>query len=386
MKSRILVVDDEPAICKALVTALVDEGYILEMASDGEEALKALSHFQPDVVLLDVWMPGDIDGIDVLKKAGNLYDDINFIVMSGHGNIETAVKATKLGAWDFIEKPLSIDKIVILIENVLSYQKEKKDKEAFLNRLRSDLSIVGGSKSIVRIKEQTGLLSNGDSPVFLMGERGVGKLLVAQNLHYLSYRAAYPFVFFDAANTAKELLWKQLEECFSNSTLVSLEGTSSLKEGTVFIRHIDFLPKDIQEKLLKSFKTSSNRIIVSSELNSPNEIKKKILPEFWDYFDKNIIPIPPLRLRTEDITALVDHFSRFISNERAYRLKSFSDESLEMLLSYPWQGNVLELKNFIERLYILISHSTLYPEHLVRSGLEVRKKKRADTGMRAKEI
>ena len=275
MKSRILVVDDEPAICKALVTALVDEGYILEMASDGEEALKALSHFQPDVVLLDVWMPGDIDGIDVLKKAGNLYDDINFIVMSGHGNIETAVKATKLGAWDFIEKPLSIDKIVILIENVLSYQKEKRDKEAFLNRLRSDLSIVGGSKSIVRIKEQTGLLSNGDSPVFLMGERGVGKLLVAQNLHYLSYRAPYPFVFFDAANTAKELLWKQLEECFSNSTLVSLEGTSSLKEGTVFIRHIDFLPKDVQEKLLKSFKTSSNRVIVSSELNSPNEIKRK---------------------------------------------------------------------------------------------------------------
>ena len=203
MKHRILIVDDEPSICKALVTALADEGYILDTASNGEDALKILSHFQPHVVLLDVWMPGDIDGIDVLQKTKNRYDNINFIIMSGHGNIETAVKATKLGAWDFIEKPLSIDKIIILIENVLSYQKEKRDKETFLNRLKSDLTIVGGTSDLKKIKETIGFLSNDSSSVLLMGEKGVGKLLVAQNLHYLSYRAAHPFIFFDIANYSK---------------------------------------------------------------------------------------------------------------------------------------------------------------------------------------
>ena len=374
MKNRILIVDDEPSICKALVTTLTDEGYILDTASNGEEALKAIAHFQPNVVLLDVWMPGDIDGIDVLKKTKNLYENVNFIIMSGHGNIETAVKATKLGAWDFIEKPLSIDKVVILIENVLSYQKEKRDKETFLNRLKSDLTIVGGTKTILNLKKKIGFLSNEHSSVFLIGEKGVGKLLVAQNLHYLSYRSAYPFIFFDIANTAKEILWEQLEKCFFEMTINS-NREKNFSKNTVFIRHIDLLSKGMQIKLLKVLKKSKNRVIVSSELILYNEMnKKKIVSELWDHFGENIISIPPLRSRGEDIIALIDHFSCSFSNERAYTLKSFSKTSLDMLLSYPWIGNILELKNFIERIYILIPNTKIQPEHLIKAGLHIIKK------------
>ncbi|MCB0349378.1 MAG: sigma-54-dependent Fis family transcriptional regulator, partial [Bdellovibrionales bacterium] len=179
--AKVLIIDDEAPIRDVLSASLRDEGYEVDVASNGEEGLLKLRTYAPQVVLLDIWMPGTMDGLDVLKATMDLNFKGDFIVMSGHGTIETAVKATKLGAWDFVEKPLSIDKINILLTNLLAFQTEKQQKLSILNKLRQSFSLIGPSAATVRLKETISKICNKTGPILLRGEMGAGKHLASQH-------------------------------------------------------------------------------------------------------------------------------------------------------------------------------------------------------------
>ncbi len=207
---KVLVVDDESAIREVLSASLQDEGYNVKTARSGEEGLRLIEDFRPTVVLLDIWMPGSMDGIEVLQKARAKFPATEFIVMSGHGNIETAVKAVKYGAWDFVEKPLSIDKILILMNNISVYQSERGEKNALLNRLRRNIAIIGESSQMVQLKQLIARVASTNSWVLITGENGTGKELVAQNVHYLSPRAGRPFVEVNCAAIPEDLIESEL--------------------------------------------------------------------------------------------------------------------------------------------------------------------------------
>src|ERR1700722_12389734 len=208
--TKIMVIDDEKPICDALGGSLGDDGHQVQTARDGETGLAGIREFQPDVVLLDIWMPGKYDGLQVLAEAKALYPDMQFLIMSGHGTIETAVKAVKNGAWDFIEKPLSMDKISILIQNILSFRREQSEKKALLNRLRKNLALIGEGPLMVNLKQMIARVAPSDAWVLVTGENGTGKELVAQNIHYLSHRAGHPFVEVNCAAIPKDLIESEL--------------------------------------------------------------------------------------------------------------------------------------------------------------------------------
>ena len=216
---KILIVDDEPAICDILSSSLQDEKYTVKTENDGMSAFKTLKSFQPHIVLLDIWMPrGNLDGIELLKKAKTSKTKTDFIIMSGHGNIETAVKAIKLGAWNFVEKPLSINKILILIKNLLSYQEEREEKLSFLNRLRRSMTLTGSHPTMLQIKQRMARVASSGAWILIQGERGTGKKTLAQNIHYLSPQASNAFIEFSSTAIPKDFQYQELFG-FHNSSL-----------------------------------------------------------------------------------------------------------------------------------------------------------------------
>ena len=204
-KTHILIIDDEGPIRQVLSESLRDEGYFVTTSTDGEAGLEALKNEKPDICFLDIWMP-KLDGIEVLKKAAPLYPDTSFIMISGHGTIETAVQSTKLGAWDFVEKPLSLDKISLVIENVLKFKNEKLEKLALLNKLRNSIALVGESKALQSVREQIVLFSKESFPILISGETGTGRELVCHNIHYMSSRASRPMTEINCSTLPQELI------------------------------------------------------------------------------------------------------------------------------------------------------------------------------------
>jgi two-component system nitrogen regulation response regulator NtrX len=368
---KILVIDDETAICGVLSASLRDEGYQVEVASDGTTGLDAIGRYRPDIVLLDIWMPGEVDGIEVLRRARPNYPSTQFIMMSGHGTIETAVKATKLGAWDFVEKPLSMDKISILISNIQSFQNERTEKIALLNKLRKNIALVGESSVMKDLKQRVARVAPSQSWVLITGENGTGKELVAQNIHYLSSRASRPFVDVNCAAIPTELVESELfgyeKGAFTGADKAKKGKFDLAHGGTLFLDEIGDMSLEAQAKILrilqeKSFQrvggvatvTVDVRVIAATNKNLEEEIKKGSFRE--DLFHRlNVIPIrvPELRSRVEDIAALVSHFGEQFVREGGYGKKIFSDRALARLQAHSWMGNVRELRNFVERLYIL---------------------------------
>lgn len=369
--TKILIIDDESAIRDVLTASLQDEGFQVQFAHDGESGLKAIREVNPDIVFLDIWMPGKYDGIEVLTLARQDFPAVEFIMISGHGTIETAVKATKLGAWDFIEKPLSMDKISIVISNVLNYQQEKEEKQLLLNKLRRSIALVGEAPAIISTKQIIARVAPAQSWVLITGENGVGKKLVAQNIHYMSPRASRPFVDLNCAGIAEDLLDSEIFGIEKGA----MPGVDRLKKGkidlaqggTLYISEITEMNEAVQAKLLRylqekkytrvgghEFVQGDVRVIASASRDLEKEVKEGRFREDL-YHRLNVAPfrIPALRERTEDVPVLISSFSDHFAREAAYPKKGFSNTAIEMMTQYSWPGNVRELKNFIERVYIL---------------------------------
>ncbi len=368
---KILVVDDEAPIREILKASLADEGYEVRVAKSGDEAMVVLEDYRPNIVLLDIWMPGQMDGIEVLRATRAKYPASEFIIMSGHGTIETAVKATKLGAWDFVEKPLSIDKILILINNIQFFQNERGEKNALLNKLRKNIAIVGESPNIVAFKQMIARVAPSASWVLITGENGTGKELVAQNIHYLSPRASRPFVEVNCAAIPEDLIESELFG-YEKGAFTGAEKTKKGKfdhahGGTLFLDEIADMSLKTQAKILRILQERrftrvggedsievDVRVIAATNKNLELEIKEGRFREDL-YYRLNVIPfyVPALRERAEDTPSLILHFSEQFAREGGYRRKIFSERAIERLQAHNWPGNVRELRNFVERIYIL---------------------------------
>ncbi|WP_413295053.1 sigma-54-dependent transcriptional regulator [Bdellovibrio sp. HCB185ZH] len=371
LSTKILIIDDEAPIRDVLSASLKDEGYQVFLAHDGESGLQAIKDIQPDVVFQDIWMPGKFDGIEVLTRARKEFPNVEFVMISGHGTIETAVKATKLGAWDFIEKPLSMDKILIVISNILSFQQAKEEKSLLLNKLRKSIALVGEAPSIVATKQVIARVAPTNSWVLIQGEAGTGKELVAQNIHYLSARASRPFVEINCGGIPEDLLEAEIfgiEKGAMPGVDRAKKGKLDLAQGgTLYIAEISEMNKDAQAKLLtylddKKYRrvggseTIENdvRVIAASSKDLDQEVKEGRFREDL-YYRLNVIPfrVPALREHPEDIPVLVSFFSDNVARESGFPKKAISEQAMNKMLSHQWTGNVRELKNFIERVYIL---------------------------------
>lgn len=370
-KYKILIIDDEAPIREVLSATLRDEGYTVSTAQDGVSGLQALRQFSPDIVFLDIWMPGELDGIQVLNQARKEFPQVDFVMISGHGTIETAVKATKLGAYDFIEKPLSMDKITIIISNILNYQAEREEKVLLLNKLRKSIALIGEAPAIMATKQIIAKMAPTQSWILVTGEPGVGKALAAQNIHYLSTRAGKAFVDVNCGTIPEDLLEGEIFGIEKGA----MPGVDKVKKGkldlaqggTLFLNEVSALTPEVQHRLVRFYETKSYyrvggsdeihndvRIIATTTKDLEKMVKEGRFSEDL-YYKLNIIPfrIPTLRERPEDIPVLTSYFSDHVAREGGYLKKLFSEQAMESMMKYEWPGNVRELKNFIERIYIL---------------------------------
>lgn len=368
---KIMIIDDEKPICDVLSASLRDDGHRVETARDGETGLAGLKEFQPDIVLLDIWMPGKYDGLQVLEQAKSMHPETQFIIMSGHGTIETAVKAVKNGAWDFIEKPLSMDKISIVIQNILSFKREQGEKKALLNRLRKNLALIGEGPLMVSLKQMIARVAPSDAWVLVTGENGTGKELVAQNIHYLSHRAGHPFIEVNCAAIPRDLIESELfgyeKGSFTGADRAKKGKFDYANGGTLFLDEVGDMSMEAQAKILRILqerhfvRVGGNesvdvnvRVIAATNKNLEEEIRAGRFREDL-YYRLNVIPfrVPPLRQRVEDIPILADYFGDQFINQGGYRRKVFSEKAIELMKAHNWPGNVRELRNFVERVYIL---------------------------------
>ncbi len=371
MFPSILIVDDEPSIVKSLKGLLIDEGFDVMTAPNGYEALKIVESDSPDLVLLDIWMPG-IDGIEILKEIKATNPFIQVIIITGHGNVETAVKATKLGAFDLIEKPLSIDKVIVAINNALNFRRLEEENRYLRKKTLAKHSIDGNSTCIIDLKQNIHAVAPTDTWVLITGENGTGKELVARTIFQLGSRAEKPFVDVNCAAIPEELIESELfgheKGAFTGATSKKRGKFEIANEGTIFLDEIGDMSLKTQAKILRVLQEQqfqrvggsrvlkvNVRVIAATNKDLAVEIEKG---RFRDdlYYRLNVVPIevPTLKERKEDIPLLVDHFLNDSAVQNRTRPKIIEPEALEILLRYSWPGNVRELKNLIERLVILV--------------------------------
>ncbi len=386
--SKILIIDDEKAIAEALSASLKDDGFIVDVAFSGRQGLQKIREFAPEIVLQDIWMPGEMDGLQVLdevKKGG--YPDCQFIVMSGHGTIETAVRAVKNGAWDFVEKPLSMDKINILIANIQSFKREQNEKNALLIRLRKNIALVGESPLMVSLKQMIARVASTNAWVLITGENGTGKELVAQNIHYLSHRAGRPLVEVNCAAIPKDLIESELfgyeKGAFTGADRAKRGKFDFANGGTLFLDEIGDMGLEAQAKILRILQERSFyrvggeeaievdvRVVAATNKNLEEEIKAGRFREDL-YYRLNVVPlkVAPLRQRREDVELLIEYFGDQFLRNNGYRRKVFAEAALLQMQNYSWPGNVRELRNFMERVYILTPSDYVDVHDLKFAGL-----------------
>lgn len=373
MPADILIIDDEEGILKTLSGILTDEGYQVQTCSGGEEAFQRVQSDPPRLILLDIWMPR-MDGIETLQKIKELYPQQTVVMMSGHGSIESAVKAIKLGAYDYIEKPLSLEKVVILIRHAMTEQKLGEENSRLRNQMEKKWQMVGSSSAMKRLKEQIRLAAPTHSRVLVSGENGTGKELVARAIHAVSPRASFPFVEINCAAIPETLIESELfgheKGAFTGADSLKKGSFELADRGTLFLDEIGDMSLATQAKVLRVIQEQrfqrvggtkiisvDIRLISASNKDLPEEIKKGNFREDL-YYRINVIPIktPPLRDRREDIPELIDYFLNELIKEQGLKRKNISREALEKLKGLEWKGNVRELRNFIERLLIMTDH------------------------------
>ncbi len=382
----VLIVDDEPGIREVLGEILRDEGYQTLEAADGLQAVNQVRSEPVDLVLLDVWLPG-MGGIEVLQTVKEEFPTLEVIVISGHGTIDTAVRAVKAGAFDFLEKPLSLDRVLTLTRNALQVARLRLENSRLRQSLGGEHEMLGASAPMQKIRTIVKQAAASDARVLITGENGTGKELVARAIHRLGSRSERPFLEVNCAAIPDTLIESEL---FGHEQ-GSFTGASSRRRGkfelahggTLFLDEVADLSLSAQAKMLRALQELSFhriggdelvrvdvRIIAATNKDISAAIESGAFRQDL-FFRLNVIPIsvPPLRDRTEDIPVLAEHFLQLIATREQAEVRTLSDAAIERLAAYPWPGNIRELRNVVERLAVM-SDETLIQDDLVSYYLD----------------
>ena len=369
--NSILIVDDEPGIRDTLRGVLEDEGFAVETAASGEAALSMVAKQHFAVILLDIWLGSGVDGLETLQKFREDGIDSSVVMISGHGNIETAVRSTKLGAFDFIEKPLSLDRTVVTVRNAIKQRELERMNAELTRELADEYVMVGDSVAMRALRKQISVVAPSDGRVLISGESGTGKELVARAIHAQSKRRAAPFVEINSAAIPEELVESELfghaKGAFSGA-MKAKKGKFEIADGaTLFLDEIGDMSPRVQAKMLRvleeqRFEPVGSNTAIKVDVRVISATNKRLEDLIGDgefrsdlFYRLNVIPfqVPPLRERLEDVPALVEHFNRRYSADYGKPMKNFSEAAMEMLSDHIWLGNVRELKNTIERVIIM---------------------------------
>lgn len=381
IKDKILVIDDEASIRASLQGILEDEGYQVKTTDSGRDGLDLLRKHNFDLILLDIWLP-EMDGMEVLQKIKTMEENPQVVMISGHGTIETAVRATKLGAYDFLEKPLSLENVVVTIRNALKQKKLEEENLQLRENLRAEYHLMGKSHSIQKLTNEIKAVAPTNGRILISGENGTGKELVARLIHQQSQRKDKRFVEVNCAAIPDELMEIELLghlKGYSIHADKDKKGKLLLADrGTLFLDEIGDMSLKTQAKLVRVIEEQKfeplgstepigidTRVISATSRNLRELISKGKFREDL-FFRLNIIPltIPPLRERTEDIPLLIDYFLEFFSAEYGKKQKAMSGEAMKAFLNYSWPGNVSELMNVMERFVIMVQEDYITSSHL----------------------
>ena len=376
MKASVLIVDDEAGVRSALSGVLRDEGYQVEAVESGEACLERLTRVAYDAIVLDIWLPG-LDGLSTLERLRQRSVDTPVVMISGHGNIESAVRAIKMGAFDFVEKPLSLEKTVLVVGNAVRQRRLEAENRALRAHVDRRLAMVGESYVMQQLREQIAMAAPTNGRVLIYGENGTGKELVARSVHGMSRRRNGPFIEVNCAAIPEELIESELfghmKGAFTGA-LSDRRGKFELADGgTLFLDEIGDMSLKTQAKVLRALQEQvvepvggaasvrvDVRVLAATNKELPAEIR---LGRFREdlYFRLNVIPIfvPPLRDRPDDIPLLAQHFMTELSREYGRRPKQFEAGAAAGLRSCRWPGNVRELRNVVERMMIMVPGDTI---------------------------
>src|SRR5215467_2313121 len=371
MSASILVVDDEEAIVSSLSSILEDEGYEVSVAKSGTEALKIYTTDPPDLMLLDIWMP-DMDGLETLRRIKELVPTAQVMMMSGHGSIETAVKAIKLGAYDYIEKPLSLENVTLRVKHALDQYRLEQENRSLRTRVQRKFELVGQSLAMQQLRQLIETAGPTNSRVLIGGENGTGKELVARAIHEHSARADKPFIAVNCAAIPETLIESELfgheKGSFSGATSMKRGQFEQADGGTLFLDEIGDMSLNPQAKVLRALQEQQFtrvggiklmkvdvRVLAASNKNLLKEIEKGTFRDDL-FYRLNVVPITvsPLRERREDIPLLIRHFMKVHAEEQGLRIKEVTPEAMNVFQQYEWPGNIRELRNLIERLMIMV--------------------------------
>ncbi|MBA5865145.1 MAG: response regulator [Nitrospira sp. CR1.3] len=371
MSASILVVDDEEAILSSLSSILLDEGYEVAAAKNGAEALRIYTTDPPDLMLLDIWMP-EMDGLETLKRIRELVPTAQVMMMSGHGSIETAVKAIKLGAYDYIEKPLSLENVTLRVKHALDQYRLEQENRSLRTKVQRKFELVGHSPAMQQLRQLIETAGPTNSRVLIGGENGTGKELVARAIHQHSARAAQPFVAVNCAAIPETLIESELfgheKGSFSGATSMKRGQFEQADGGTLFLDEIGDMSLSTQAKVLRALQEQQFtrvggtklmkvdvRVLAASNKDLLKEIEKGAFREDL-YYRLNVVPVvvPPLRERREDIPLLMRHFLKLHAEEQGLRMKEITPEAMNVFQQYEWPGNIRELGNLVERLMIMV--------------------------------
>ena len=383
---KILIIDDEMNICLTLKNILEDEGYECDYALDSKIGMKKFESMIPDIILLDVRLDGT-NGIDFLKDIKKIREDTIVIMISGHSGIKEAVQSIKYGAYDFLEKPLSLTKVKIILKKAIEFRDISKDYSRLKTNENEKYKIIGNSESIKELLSLIDKIALSDSKVLIRGESGTGKELVAYAIHHRSNRKDKPFAKFNSAAIPTELIESELfgyeKGAFTGAVSNKNGKIEQAHGGTLFLDEIGDMSLKAQSKILRVIqegefeRVGSNktqkidiRLIAATHKNLEELLQKGEFREDL-YYRLNVIPItaPPLRQHPEDIPLLVEYFSNQFSNELKLPHKQFLPETISELRSWEFKGNIRELRNFIERLYILIPKIIIEPDDIINLGI-----------------
>ncbi|MCS6295535.1 MAG: sigma-54-dependent Fis family transcriptional regulator [Nitrospira sp.] len=380
MSASILIVDDEVSILNSLSSILEDEGYDVSVAKSGMEALRQCALSPPELMMLDIWMP-EMDGLETLKRLRELVPSTQVMMMSGHGSIETAVKAIKLGAYDYIEKPLSLENVTLRVKHALDQHRLEQENRNLRTKVERKFELIGQAPVMQQLKQLIETAGPTNSRVLIGGENGTGKELVARAIHQHSHRANRPFVAVNCAAIPETLIESELfgheRGAFSGATTMKRGQFEQADGGTLFLDEIADMSLSTQAKVLRALQEQQFtrvggtklikvdvRVLAASNKDLLQEIEKGTFREDL-FYRLNVVPIvvPTLRDRREDIPLLVKHFLRVHAEEQGLKLKQVSPEAMDVFMQYEWPGNIRELRNLIERLMIMVPGPVIEAAH-----------------------